>query len=59
MIKQTATLLYHKNFLSSQIEVDFILDNNNVAIEVKSSDRSSSKHLSGLKAFMEEYELKK
>jgi predicted AAA+ superfamily ATPase len=44
---------------ASQIEVDFILGNNDVAIEVKSSDRISSKHLSGLKAFMEEYEVKK
>lgn len=44
---------------ASQIEVDFILGNNEVAIEVKSSDRISSKHLSGLKAFMEEYEVKK
>ena len=65
-------MLYHKNFIlftndypiyywrtASQIEVDFILGNNEVAIEVKSSDRISSKHLSGLKAFMEEYEVKK
>ncbi len=44
---------------ASQLEVDFILGNNEVAIEVKSSSKISNKHVSGLKAFMEEYEVKK
>jgi predicted AAA+ superfamily ATPase len=39
--------------------VDFILGYNEVAIEIKSSDNITSKHLSGLKAFKEEYEVKK
>ncbi|MBI1836924.1 MAG: ATP-binding protein [Flavobacteriia bacterium] len=44
---------------ASQIEVDFILGDHEVSIEVKSSNLISSKHLSGLKAFSEEYEVKK
>ena len=44
---------------ASQLEVDFILGNNEVAIEVKSSSKINNKHVSGLKAFMEEYEVKK
>ena len=44
---------------ASQLEVDFVLGNNEVAIEVKSSSKISNKHVSGLKAFMEEYEVKK
>lgn len=44
---------------ASQIEVDFILGDHEVAIEVKSSNSISSKHLSGLKAFREEYDVKK
>lgn len=44
---------------ASQLEVDFILGNHEVAIEVKSSDRISSRHLGGLNAFMEEYQVKK
>ncbi len=44
---------------ASQLEVDFILGTNEVAIEVKSSAKITSKHLNGLKAFMEEYEVKK
>lgn len=44
---------------ASQLEVDFILGNNQVAIEVKSSNRISGHHLSGLKAFMEEYHIEK
>jgi predicted AAA+ superfamily ATPase len=38
---------------TSQFEVDFILNGTN-AIEVKSTDRISSKHLKGLKALQEE-----
>lgn len=40
---------------ASQIEVDFILGDHQLAIEVKSSESVSSQHLSGLKAFAEEY----
>jgi predicted AAA+ superfamily ATPase len=44
---------------ASQIEVDFILGKHEVAIEVKSSGKISTRHLSGLRAFMEEYKVKK
>jgi predicted AAA+ superfamily ATPase len=44
---------------ASQIEVDFILGQHEVAVEVKSSGKISTRHLSGLQAFMEEYEVKK
>lgn len=44
---------------SSQFEVDFILGRHEVALEVKSSNKISNKHLNGLKAFMEEYKVKK
>jgi predicted AAA+ superfamily ATPase len=44
---------------TSNIEVDFILGDHEVAIEVKSSDRAKNEHLKGLKAFAEEYEVKK
>lgn len=43
---------------ASQIEVDFILGNNEVAVEVKSTTNVSSRHLSGLKSFAEEYKTK-
>ncbi|MEA1886677.1 MAG: AAA family ATPase [Bacteroidota bacterium] len=43
----------------SGIEVDFILGNHEVAIEVKSTDIAQAKHLSGLKNFSEEYNVKK
>jgi predicted AAA+ superfamily ATPase len=44
---------------SSQFEVDFILGKHEVAIEVKSGNKIGKQHLNGLKAFMEEYEVKK
>ncbi|MDL2228082.1 AAA family ATPase [Bacteroidales bacterium OttesenSCG-928-K03] len=44
---------------TSNIEVDFILGDHEVAIEVKSTDHAKSEHLKGLKAFAEEYEVKK
>lgn len=44
---------------ASQIEVDFILGDNEVAIEVKSSNMVNSRHLKGLKSFAEEYKVKK
>lgn len=43
---------------ASQIEIDFVLGTNEVAIEVKSSDKISGHHLRGLKGFMEEYKVK-
>jgi predicted AAA+ superfamily ATPase len=43
---------------ASQIEVDFILGDNEVAVEVKSTTTVSSRHLSGLKSFAEEYKTK-
>ncbi len=39
----------------SQIEVDFILGDNQVSIEVKGTDNVNSKHLKGLRSFSEEY----
>ena len=44
---------------ASQLEVDFILGNHEVAIEVKGSKNVNNAHLKGLKAFMEEYQVKK
>jgi predicted AAA+ superfamily ATPase len=44
---------------ASQIEVDFILGRHEIAIEVKSSNKISSRHLNGLKIFMEEYKVKR
>ncbi|MCO5247497.1 MAG: AAA family ATPase [Chitinophagales bacterium] len=44
---------------ASQLEVDFVLGIHEVIIEVKASDRISSRHYGGLKAFMEEYKVKK
>ena len=44
---------------TSQIEVDFILENHEVAIEVKGTNNVQSRHLKGLKSFSEEYEVKK
>jgi uncharacterized protein len=43
---------------ASQIEVDFILGNNEVAVEVKSTTNVSARHLKGLKSFAEEYKTK-
>ncbi len=42
---------------SSQLEVDFILGNHEVAVEVKSTDNVQLRHLKGLKAFAEEYDV--
>lgn len=44
---------------SSQLEVDFIMGEHEVAIEVKGTSLAQSKHLKGLKAFREEYQVKK
>lgn len=43
---------------ASQLEVDFILGDHELAVEVKSSSSISHRHLNGLKAFMEEYTVK-
>ncbi|NLA24975.1 MAG: ATP-binding protein [Bacteroidales bacterium] len=42
---------------ASQLEVDFILGEHKIALEVKASDRISERHLRGLRAFMEEYDV--
>jgi predicted AAA+ superfamily ATPase len=40
------------------LEVDFVLGDNEVAVEVKSSSSVDERHLRGLKAFQEEYKVK-
>ena len=40
---------------TSQIEIDFVLGNHEVAIEIKASNNINDRHLKGLKSFMEEY----
>ena len=44
---------------TSQIEVDFILGDHEVAVEVKGTDNVQSRHIKGLKSFSEEYKVKK
>lgn len=44
---------------ASQIEVDFILGDHEVAIEVKSSNMVTLRHIKGLKSFADEYQVKK
>jgi predicted AAA+ superfamily ATPase len=44
---------------TSQIEVDFVLGENEVAIEVKSTNMVNPRHLKGLISFAEEYKVKK
>ncbi len=44
---------------SSQLEVDFILGDHEVAIEIKAADNISTKHTKGVKALMEEYTIRK
>ena len=44
---------------STGFEVDFILNDMEIAIEVKSSSRIHSKHLKGLKALLEEHTVKR
>lgn len=44
---------------TSQIEVDFILGDHEVAIEVKGTENVQSRHIKGLKSFSEEYKVKK
>lgn len=44
---------------ASQIEIDFVLGDHEVAIEVKSTKNTNSRHAKGLKNFAEEYNVKK
>ena len=44
---------------ASQLEIDFVLGDHEVAIEVKATEQASQRYLKGLKAFAEEYEVKK
>lgn len=44
---------------ASQIEVDFILGDHEVAVEVKATNQAHHGHLRGLRAFAEEYRVKK
>jgi predicted AAA+ superfamily ATPase len=44
---------------SSQLEVDFILGDHEVAIEIKATDNVLPKHTKGLRALMEEYTIGK
>ena len=44
---------------ASQLEIDFVLGDHEVAIEVKATDQANHRHLKGLKAFAEEYNVKK
>jgi predicted AAA+ superfamily ATPase len=44
---------------TSNIEIDFVLGNPEVAIEVKSTSNVNSRHLKGLMSFAEEYKVKK
>jgi predicted AAA+ superfamily ATPase len=44
---------------ASQLEIDFVLGDHEVCIEVKSTEQANSRHLKGLKAFSEEYTVKK
>ena len=44
---------------TSQIEVDFILGDHEVAVEVKGTDNVQMRHLKGLKSFSKEYAVKK
>lgn len=44
---------------ASKIEIDFVLGDNEVGIEVKSTKMANSRHLKGLKSFAEDYNVKK
>ncbi len=44
---------------SSQTEVDFVLGDNEVAVEVKATEQANEKHLKGLKIFADEYQTKR
>jgi predicted AAA+ superfamily ATPase len=44
---------------TSQTEVDFILGDNEVAVEVKATELANERHLKGLKIFADEYKTKR
>jgi predicted AAA+ superfamily ATPase len=44
---------------ASQLEIDFVLGDHEVAVEVKATGEAQHRHLKGLKAFGEEYPAKK
>ena len=44
---------------ASQLEVDFVLGDHEVALEVKSTDSANERHFKGLRSFSEEYRTKK
>ena len=44
---------------TSQLEIDFVLGDHEVAIEVKATENATPRHLSGLRSFAEEYPVKK
>ena len=44
---------------ASQLEVDFILGDHEVAVEVKATSQANHRHLRGLNSFAEEYNVKK
>ncbi|MDR2679289.1 MAG: AAA family ATPase [Tannerella sp.] len=44
---------------ASQLEIDFVLGDHEVAVEVKATSEVRHRHLKGLKAFAEEYPVKK
>jgi predicted AAA+ superfamily ATPase len=44
---------------ASQLEVDFILGDHEVAIEIKATQNANPRHAKGLKNFAEEYTVKK
>lgn len=44
---------------ASQIEVDFILGDHEIAVEIKATKQADYRHFAGLKAFSEEYTTKK
>lgn len=43
---------------ASQIEIDFVLGNHEVALEIKSTENVHERHLKGLKSFSQEYKVK-
>ncbi|MBK8927137.1 MAG: ATP-binding protein [Crocinitomicaceae bacterium] len=43
---------------ASQLEIDFVLGNHEIALEIKSTDKISERHTKGLNAFCEEYKVK-
>lgn len=55
--KQNFPICYWRT--ASQLEVDFILGDHEVAVEVKSTDMHTSRHIRDLKSFAEEYQVKK